>query len=147
MNTIKKIFSTIFSEGTFRIYCYFLIFISAILAVDTGIKGDYSKMQNHINWVLWIGLVIVYSLNRELQEVRAETYKDYSEALEGSIEEYKELVKLNKEKSDLQKELIGRYEKYIEGLEKEIRFLKELQGTSDEIIDLYKDKDKKGSQF
>lgn len=138
MNVIKKIFSTLFSEGAFRIYCYFLILISAVLAIDTGIKGDYSKMQNHINWVLWVGLVIVYSLNREFQEVKAETYKEYSEALEGDIEEYKELVKLNKEKSDLQKELIGKYEKFIEGLEKEIVLLKKTQKASDKIIEQYK---------
>ena len=145
MNTIKKIFSTLFSEGAFRIYCYFLIFISIVLAVDTGIKGEYSKMQNHINWVLWVGLVIVYSLNREFQEVKAETYKEYSEALEGGIEEYKELVKLNKEKSDLQKELIDRYEKHIEGLDKEIALLKKTQKASDKIIDQYKNK--KESRF
>ena len=145
MNFLKKIFNIIFSEGAFRIYCYFLILISAILAIDTGIKGDYSKMQNHINWVLWVGLVIVYSLNREFQEVKAETYKEYSEALEGGIEEYKELVKLNKEKSDLQKELIDRYEKHIEGLDKEIALLKKTQKASDKIIDQYKNK--KESRF
>ena len=145
MNVIKKIFSTLFSEGAFRIYCYFLILISAVLAIDTGIKGDYSKMQNHINWVLWVGLVILYSLNREFQEVKAETYKEYSEALERGIEEYKELVKLNKEKSDLQKELIDRYEKHIEGLNKEISLLKKTQKASDKIIDQYKNK--KESRF
>jgi len=145
MNIIKKIFSTLFSEGAFRIYCYFLILISAVLAIDTVVKCDYSKMQNHINWVLWVGLVIVYSLNREFQEVKAEVYKEYSEALEGGIEEYKELVKLNKEKSDLQKELIDRYEKHIEGLNKEIALLKKTQKASDKIIDQYKNK--KESRF
>lgn len=147
MNSIKKIFSTLFSEGAFRIYCYFLILISAILAIDTGIKGEYSKMQNHINWVLWVGLVIFYSFSREFQKLRVRAYRDYCDHLEELVESSKTLIKTQDEKSDLQKELIGRYEKYIEGLEKEIRFLKELQRTSDEIIDLYKDKDKKGSQL
>jgi hypothetical protein len=138
MNVIKKIFSTLFSEGAFRIYCYFLILISAILAVDTGIKGDYSKMQNHINWVLWVGLVIVYSLNRELQEVKAEAYKEYSEALEGSIEEYKELVNLYKEKDVVQKQFISKLEEMREGQEKEIALLKKTQKASDKIIEQYK---------
>ena len=138
MNVIKKIFSTLFSEGAFRIYCYFLIFISAVLAVDTGIKGDYSKMQNHINWVLWVGLVIVYSLNREFQEMKAETYKEYSEALEGSIEEYKELVNLYKEKDVVQKQFISKLEEMREGQEKEIALLKKTQKASDKIIEQYK---------
>jgi hypothetical protein len=138
MNVIKKIFSTLFSEGAFRIYCYFLILISAILAVDTGIKGDYSKMQNHINWVLWVGLVIVYSLNRELQEVKAKAYKEYSEALEGSIEEYKELVNLYKEKDVVQKQFISKLEEMREGQEKEIALLKKTQKASDKIIEQYK---------
>jgi len=138
MNIIKKIFSTLFSEGAFRIYCYFLILISAVLAIDTGIKGDYSKMQNHINWVLWVGLVIVYSLNRELQEVKAKAYKEYSEALEGSIEEYKELVNLYKEKDVAQKQLISKLEEMREGQEKEIALLKKTQKASDKIIEQYK---------
>ena len=144
MNVIKKIFRTLFSEGAFRIYCYFLILISAILAVDTGIKGDYSKMQNHINWVLWIGLVIVYSLNRELQEVKAEAYKEYSEALEGSIEEYKELVNLYKEKDVVQKQFISKLEEMREGQEKEIEFPRNLS-LFDKIIEQYKNK--KESRF
>jgi len=138
MNTLKKIFNTIFSEGAFRVYCYFLIFISIVLAVDTGIKGDYSKMQNHINWVLWVGLVIVYSLNREFQEVRAKAYKEYSEHLEEHVEASKILIKTQEEKSDLQKELIDKYEKFIEGLEKEIVLLKKTQKASDKIIEQYK---------
>ena len=138
MNIITKIFSTLFSEGAFRIYCYFLILISAILAVDTGIKGEYSKMQNHINWVLWVGLVIFYSLSRELQEVRAKAYKEYSEALEGSIEEYKELVNLYKEKDVAQKQLISKLEEMREGQEKEIALLKKTQKASDKIIEQYK---------
>ena len=145
MNFLKKIFNIIFSEGAFRIYCYFLIFISIVLAVDTGIKGEYSKMQNHINWVLWVGLVIVYSLNRELQEVRAKAYKEYSEHLEEHAEAATALIKTQEEKSELQKELIGRYEKYIEGLEKEIALLKKTQKASDKIIDQYKNK--KESRF
>lgn len=138
MNTIKKIFSTIFSEGAFRTYCYFLILISAILAVDTGIKGNYTKMMDHINWVLWVGLVIVYSLNRELQEVKAKAYKEYSEALEGSIEEYKELVNLYKEKDVVQKQFISKLEEMREGQEKEIALLKKTQKASDKIIEQYK---------
>lgn len=145
MKTLKKIFSIIFSEGAFRIYCYFLIFISVVLAIDTGIKGDYSKMQNHINWVLWIGLVIFYSLNRELQEVRAKAYKEYSEALEGSIEEYKEIVNLYKEKDVVQKQFISKLEEMREGQEKEIALLKKTQKASDKIIDQYKNK--KESRF
>ena len=145
MNFLKKIFNIIFSEGAFRIYCYFLIFISIVLAVDTGIKGEYSKMQNHINWVLWVGLVIVYSLNRELQEVRAKAYKEYSEHLEEHSEAATALIKTQEEKSELQKELIGRYEKYIEGLEKEIALLKKTRKASDKIIDQYKNK--KESRF
>ena len=144
MNVIKKIFRTLFSEGAFRIYCYFLILISAILAVDTGIKGDYSKMQNHINWVLWVGLVIVYSLNREIQEVKAEAYKEYSEALEGSIEEYKELVNLYKEKDVVQKQFISKLEEMREGQEKEIEFPRNLS-LFDKIIEQYKNK--KESRF
>ena len=145
MNVIKKIFSTLFSEGAFRIYCYFLILISAILAIDTGIKGEYSKMQNHINWVLWVGLVIFYSLSRELQEVRAKAYKEYSEALEGSIEEYKEIVNLYKEKDVVQKQFISKLEEMREGQEKEIALLKKTQKASDKIIDQYKNK--KESRF
>lgn len=145
MNIIKKIFSTLFSEGAFRIYCYFLILISAILAIDTGIKGEYSKMQNHINWVLWVGLVIFYSLSRELQEVRAKAYKEYSEALEGSIEEYKEIVNLYKEKDVVQKQFISKLEEMREGQEKEIALLKKTQKASDKIIDQYKNK--KESRF
>lgn len=131
MNTLKKIFNTIFSEGAFRVYCYFLIFISIVLAVDTGIKGDYSKMHNHINWVIWIGLVVMYSLSREYEEIKAKNYKHYSEALEEHIEAGKALIKTQEEKSDLQKEL-------IEGLEKEIALLKKTQKASDKIIEQYK---------
>ena len=138
MNTLKKIFNTIFSEGAFRVYCYFLIFISIVLAVDTGIKGDYSKMHNHLNWVIWIGLVVMYSLSREYEEIKAKSYKHYSEALEEHIEAGKSLIKTQEEKSDLQKELIDKYEKCVEGLEKEIALLKKTQKASDKIIEQYK---------
>lgn len=138
MNTLKKIFNAIFSEGAFRVYCYFLIFISIVLAVDTGIKGDYSKMHNHLNWVIWIGLVVMYSLSREYEEIKAKSYKHYSEALEEHIEAGKALIKTQEEKSDLQKELIDKYEKCVEGLEKEISLLKKTQKASDKIIEQYK---------
>ena len=138
MNTLKKIFNTIFSEGAFRVYCYFLIFISIVLAVDTGIKGDYLKMQNHINWVIWVGLVVMYSLSREHEEIKAKSYKHYSEALEEHVESAKSLIKTQEEKSELQKELIDKYEKCVEGLEKEIVLLKKTQKASDKIIEQYK---------
>jgi hypothetical protein len=102
-------------------------------------------MQNHINWVLWVGLVIVYSLNREFQEMKAKSYKEYSEALEGSIEEYKELVNLYKEKDVAQKQFISKLEELREGQEKEIALLRKAQKASDKIIDQYKNK--KESRF
>jgi len=138
MKTLKKIFNTIFSERAFRIYCYFLIFISAILAVDTGIKGDYSKMQNHINWVLWVGLVVMYSISREYQEIKTKSYKHYSESLERHAAEFNELVNLYKEKDVAQKQLISKLEEMREGHEKEIALLKKLQKASDKIIEQYK---------
>lgn len=145
MNILKKIFNIIFSEGAFRIYCYFLILISVILAIDTGIKGEYSKMMNHINWVLWVGLVVMYSISREYQEIKTEGYKHYSESLERHAAEFNELVNLYKEKDVFQKQLISKLEELREGQEKEIQLLKKAQKASDKIIEQYKNK--KESRF
>lgn len=160
MKTIKKIFNTLFSElrkelfseGAFRIYCLLLLFVSALLAIDAGIKGDYSKMQNHIIWNIWIGLVVYYSITKEIKEIEVESYKEYTNALERGVKELNELVDAYKEKDSFQKQLIAKHEERTKELEhqivlheqlqtisdKEIGLLKKLQKASDKIIDQYK---------
>jgi len=138
MNTIKKIFNTLFSEGAFRIYCYFLLFVSALLAIDTWIKGDYSKMQNHIIGVIWIGLVIYYSITREYKETEVKSYKEYTNALETGVKELNELVDVYKEKDSLQKQLIAKHEERTKELEHRIDLHEQLQTVSEEEIGLLK---------
>lgn len=121
MERFKKFLGNLLSgEKVFRFLCFLLIGMSILLAVDSGIKGEYKVMHNHLNWVLWIFIVVLYSFRAEYQEMRSKTYLEYI----GKMEEYREssesYIKSLREKSDLQNQLIKSLESEIEEMEKDI---------------------------
>jgi hypothetical protein len=117
---LGKVFDLLLKERTFRFLCFFLIGMSLILAISTGFKGEYKAMHNHLNWALWIWVVILYSYRIEYQEMRSSAYLEFI----GKMEEYREssesYIQTLREKSDLQDQVIKSLESDIEKMKKDI---------------------------
>ena len=121
MEKFKRFLGNLLSgENLFRFLCFLLIGMSILLAVDAGIKGEYKGMHNHLNWALWIFVVVLYSFRAEYQEMRSTAYLGYI----GKMEEYREssesYIKSLREKSDLQNQLIKSLKSEIEKMKKDI---------------------------
>jgi hypothetical protein len=117
---LGKVFDFLLKERTFRFLCFLLIGMSLILAIATGFKGEYKAMHNHLNWALWILIVILYSHRIEYQEMRSKAYLEFI----GKMEEYREssesYIQTLREKSDLQDQVIKSLESDIEKMKKDI---------------------------
>lgn len=114
---LGKIWSFVSRESLFRFLCFFLIGMSIVLAIDTGIKGEYKAMHNHINWVLWVGISVLYSYRVELEEARSKAYLEYIEASEKYQSATEGYINSIKETSEAKDQLIKHYEDKIKKLE------------------------------
>lgn len=121
-----------------KIVCCILVLASAISAVSDGIEGKYSEMHNHINWVIWISLVVGLIVTVEKRNEEVEVKDSYIKALE----EYKVLTE---EHIVGLKELIEAHKTRSEGLEDQIETHKKLNLINEKIIEEYKNQ--KPSRF
>jgi len=111
---------------------------SAISAVSDGIEGKYSEMHNHINWVIWISLVVGLIVTVEKRNEEVEVKDSYIK----SLEEYKVLTD---EHIVTLKKLIEAHKTRSEGLEEQIETHKKLNVINEKIIEEYKNQ--KPSRF
>ncbi len=114
-----------------KIVCSILVLASVISAVSEGIEGKYSEMHNHINWAIWISLVIGLLIIIENRNEEAEAKDSYIK----SLEEYKVLTD---EHIVGLKELIEAHKTRSEGLEEQIETHKKLNDINEKIIEEYK---------
>jgi hypothetical protein len=114
-----------------KIVCCILVLASAISAVSDGIEGKYSGMHNHINWVIWISLVVGLIVTVEKRNEEVEVKDSYIKALE----EYKVLTE---EHIVGLKDLIEAHKTRSEGLEEQIETHKKLNDINEKIIEEYK---------
>ena len=121
-----------------KIVCCILVLASAISAVSDGIEGKYSEMHNHINWVIWISLVVGLIVTVEKRNEEIEFKDSYIKPLE----EYKMLTDAHIVSL---KELIEAHKKRSEGLEEQIKNYKKINEINDKIIEEYKNQ--KPSRF
>ena len=114
---LGKIWSFVSRESLFRFLCFFLIGMSIVLAIDTGIKGEYKAMHNHLNWVLWVGIAVLYSYRVELEEMKSKAYQEYIKSTEKYIEASEAYTKSLEETAKARNLLIKNYEDQIKNLQ------------------------------
>ena len=135
---MRNLLNKLVSPIAVKIVCCILILASAISAVSDGIEGKYSEMHNHINWVIWISLVVGLIVTVEKRNEEVEVKDSYIKALE----EYKVLTE---EHIVGLKELIEAHKTRSEGLEEQIETHKKLNDINEKIIEEYKNQ--KPSRF
>lgn len=118
-------------EKIFIGVCLGLVIMSAISAVDHGIKGEYRDMHNSLNWILWIGNTIVMMVLLRKQGVEIEAKDDYIK----SLEEYKTL---SDDYAVSQKELYQAQKAYSTELEGQIEEYKKLTEDYQKLTEQYK---------
>lgn len=118
-------------EKIFIGVCLGLVIMSAIAAVDHGIKGQYRDMHNSLNWVLWIGNTIVMAVLLKKQGAEIEVKDDYIKTLET----YKELVD---DHTVSLKEMYQAQKAYSKELEGQIDEYKELTADYNKLVEEYK---------
>jgi hypothetical protein len=128
---MKKLMDKLTSPGALKFVCYILITAAAICAVDSGVHGRWAEMRNHINWVIWVSLVVILIINVERREEEIEVKDSYIKALE----DYKVLTD---EHIVGLKELIEAHKTRSEGLEEQIETHKKLNVINEKIIEEYK---------
>ena len=114
---LGKIGKFLLSESFFRLLCFFLIGMSLILAIGAGIKGEYKMMHSHINWVLWVGIAVLYSYRVELEEMKSKAYQEYIKSTEKYIEASEAYTKSLEETAKARNLLIKNYEDQIKNLQ------------------------------
>ena len=135
---MRNLLNKLVSPMAVKIVCCILVLASAISAVSDGIEGKYSEMHNHINWVIWISLVVGLIVTVEKRNEEVEVKDSYIKALE----EYKVLTE---EHIVGLKELIEAHKTRSEGLEEQIETHKKLNDINEKIIEEYKNQ--KPSRF
>ena len=128
---MRNLLNKLASPMAVKIVCCILVLASAISAVSDGIEGKYSEMHNHINWVIWISLVVGLIVTVEKRNEEVEVKDSYIKALE----EYKVLTE---EHIVGLKELIEAHKTRSEGLEEQIETHKKLNDINEKIIEDYK---------
>ena len=128
---MRNLLNKLVSPIAVKIVCCILILASAISAVSDGIEGKYSEMHNHINWVIWISLVVGLIVTVEKRNEEIEVKDSYTK----SLEEYKVLTD---DHIVSLKELIEAYKTRSEGLEEQIENYKKINEINDKIIQEYK---------
>lgn len=135
---MRKMWDKITSPAALKFVCYILITAAAICAVDSGVHDRWAEMRNHINWVIWVSLVVILIINVERREEEIEVKDDYIK----SLEDYKVLTD---EHIVTLKELIESHKSYSTGLEGHIEEYKKLNVINEKIIEEYKNQ--KPSRF
>ena len=135
---MRKMWDKLTSPAALKFVCYILITAAAICAVDSGVHGRWAEMRNHINWVIWISLVVVLIMNVERREEEIEVKDDYIKALE----DYKVLTD---EHIVSLKELTESHKNLHRGLVEQIETHKKLHVINEKIIEEYKNQ--KPSRF
>jgi hypothetical protein len=128
---MRNLLNKLVSPIAVKIVCCILILASAISAVSDGIEGKYSEMHNHINWVIWISLVVGLIVTVEKRNEEIEFKDSYIKPLE----DYKVLTDAHIVSL---KELIEAYKNRCEGLEEQIENYKKINEINDKIIEEYK---------
>jgi hypothetical protein len=128
---MRNLLNKLVSPMAVKIVCCILVLASAISAVSDGIEGKYSGMHNHINWVIWISLVVGLIVTVEKRNEEVEVKDSYIKALE----EYKVLTE---EHIVGLKDLIEAHKTRSEGLEEQIETHKKLNDINEKIIEGYK---------
>ena len=126
---MKKLMDKLTSLAALKFVCYILITAAAICAVDSGVHGRWAEMRNHINWVLWVSLVVILIMNVERRDEVIEAKDDYIK----SLEEYRTLVDYH---SVSMKELYQAQKAYSTGLEEHIKNYKGLISDYQKLIDI-----------
>lgn len=127
-NFLSKVFGALFSEGAFRIFIFFLIFICVLAAVSHGAEGKYfPEMLNDINLVMWLGIVLAYSYTREMIQMKSDVQETYIK----SLEDYKTL---SDDQVKALKDLVQAYKDRCENLESLVEEHKKLAKLNDKII-------------
>jgi len=128
---MRNLLNKLVSPIAVKIVCCILVLASAISAVSDGIEGKYSEMHNHINWVIWISLVVglIVTVEKRNEEVEVKdsyikSLEEYKDLTDGHIVTLKELIKAHKTRS--------------EGLEEQIETHKKLNVINEKIIEEYK---------
>jgi hypothetical protein len=135
---MRKMWDKLTSPAALKFVCYILITAAAICAVDSGVHGRWAEMRNHINWVIWVSLVVILIMNVERREEEIEVKDSYIK----SLEEYKVLTD---EHIVSLKELYQAQKSYSTGLEGHIEEYKKLNVINEKIIEEYKNQ--KPSRF
>jgi hypothetical protein len=128
---MKKLWDKLTSTAALKFVCYILITAAAICAVDSGVHDRWAEMRNHINWVIWVSLVVVLIMNVERREEEIEVKDDYIK----SLEDYKVLTD---EHIVSLKELIESHKNLHRGLVEQIETHKELHVINEKVIEGYK---------
>ena len=128
---MKKLTDKLTSLAALKFVCYILITAAAICAVDSGVHGRWAEMRNHINWVIWISLVVILVITGERRDEEIEVKDSYIK----SLEEYKVLTD---DHISTLKELIEAHKTHSTSLEEGIKIHKEINEVNEKIIEEYK---------
>ncbi len=128
---MRKMWDKLTSPAALKFVCYILITAAAICAVDSGVHGRWAEMRNHINWVIWVSLVVILVMNVERREEEIEVKDDYIK----SLEDYKVLTD---EHIVSLKELIEAHKVHSTSLEEGIEICKQINVVNEKIIEEYK---------
>jgi hypothetical protein len=128
---MRKMWDKLTSPAALKFVCYILITAAVICAVDSGVHGRWAEMRNHINWVIWVSLVVILIMNVERREEEIEVKDSYIK----SLEDYKVLTD---EHIVGLKELIEAHKTHSKGLDEQIETHKELHVINEKIIEEYK---------
>jgi hypothetical protein len=127
-NPLVQGLKIIFSEASFRIMIFFLIFICVLAAVAHGAEGKYfPEMLEDINWIMWLGIVLGYSYSRGEIQKKSEIQDTYIK----SLEDYKTL---SDDQVKALKDLVQAYKDRCENLETLVEDHKKLAALNDKII-------------
>ena len=126
---MRKLLDKLTSPAALKFVCYILITAAAICAVDSGVHGRWAEMRNHINWVIWVSLVVILIMNVERRDEVIEAKDDYIK----SLEEYKTLAD---DHAVSLKEMYQAQKAYSTGLEGHIENYKGLISDYQKLIDI-----------
>ncbi len=135
---MRNLLNKLVSTTAIKIICSLLVLAAAASAISEGIQGNYSEMHGHINWVIWISLVVMLIIIGEKRDEEIEFKDSYIK----SLEEYKDLTDGH---IVTLKELIEAHKTRSEGLEEQIKNYKKIIDINDKIIEEYKNR--KPSRF
>jgi hypothetical protein len=80
------------SRTAFRSVLIFLALINLLQAIDFGFKGELRPLMNSVNWIIWMGVVYIFSLLEEKMEKMISSQRIYIESLETRQETAKDII-------------------------------------------------------